>query len=172
MKKLFYLKSNIKQGVFMGLAFCFYTTFIWLTNLDTIYLAYGQYLDIAIILLPISVIFWAINQEIKKNNITIIQRISIAILVSLISFIIYNPFLYLYHHYINPEWFNAVLNLKELDLKSMNTPVNEIQLELSRMKVSSIAKAGLFQLSSIISSVIIIPILIAMLSFIFFKNKK
>ena len=126
---------------------------MWLTNLDNIYLRFGQYLDVAIILLPISVIFWAINQEIKKNNITIIQRISIAILVSLISFIIYNPFLYLYHHYINPEWFNAVLNLKELYLKSINTPLNEIQLELSRMKVSSIAKAGLFQFSSIISSV-------------------
>ena len=172
MKKIFNLKSNLLAGVILGFAFCVYTTLMWLTKLDSTYLSFGQYLDMLIILLPISVIFYTIKTATKKNKILVIQRISIAVFISFISFIIYNPFLYIYHHFINPEWFDAVLNLKELELKVINTPINEIKLELSRMKNSSIAKADLFQFSSIIASVVIIPMLIALLSLIFIKNEK
>ena len=86
---------------------------MWLTKLDTTYLNIGQYFDMAIILLPISMIFWAIKQETNAYKVSIIQRIGIAIYVSAISYLIYNPYLYAYHHFINPEWYTAVLDLKE-----------------------------------------------------------
>jgi uncharacterized membrane protein YesL len=95
-----FLKSTYKYGIFMGLSFCLYTTLMWLTKLDTTYLSVGQYLDTAIIALPIAMIFMAINHENKMYSVTILQRIGIAIFISLISFLIYDPFLYVYHHYM------------------------------------------------------------------------
>ena len=97
----------------MGLAFCLYTTLMWLTKLDTTYLSIGQYFDMAIILLPIAMIFWAIKQETNSYKVLIIQRIGIAVFVGAISYLIYDPYLFVYHHYINPDWFISVLDLKE-----------------------------------------------------------
>lgn len=82
------LKTNFKYGVIMGLSFCLYTIFMWLTKLDTTYLHIGQYFDMAIILLPITVIFWTLKKVIIVKQITIMQRIMIAVFVGLVSFVI------------------------------------------------------------------------------------
>ena len=156
----------------MGLAFCLYTTLMWLTKLDTTYLNIGQYFDMAIILLPISIIFWAIKQETHSYKVSIIQRIGIAVYVSAISYLIYNPYLYTYHHFINPDWYTAVLDLKELELNAENTSQEEITKTLDSMSTSSIAQAGLFRLSSMIPSVLVVPSLVALLSLVFIRNKR
>ncbi len=144
---------------------------MWLTKLDTTYLSIGQYVDMAIILLPIVVIFWAIKQETNSYRVSVIQRIGIAIFVSAISYLIYNPFLYTYHHFINPDWYTAVLDLKEIELTAANTPQIEITETLETMRTSSVAQAGLFRLSSLIPSVVVVPTLVALLSLIFIRNK-
>jgi Protein of unknown function (DUF4199) len=167
-----FLKSTYKYGILMGLSFCFYTTFMWLTKLDTNYLSMGQYLDTAIIVLPIAMIFLAINHENKMYAVTILQRIGIAIFIGLISFLMYDPFLYVYHHYINPTWFNAVLDLHENTLKASGIDAVEITKQLDMEKAHNAKQSGLFRLSSFIPSVVILPILIALLSLIFIRHKK
>lgn len=171
MKLQNHLQNTLMQGVIMGLAFCFYTVLMWLTRLDTTYLNIGQYFDMAIIILPVLIIFWAIKQENQKQKINLFKRILIAIFVSLISFIIYDPFLYSYHHFINPDWFSFVLSLKEADLIAVNTDSNLIAEQLQNMKDTAIAQSALFRPSAIIPSVLIIPTLIALLSLIFIKSK-
>lgn len=165
------LKGTFKQGIVMGLGFCFYTIFMWLTKLDTTYLNIGQYLDMAIIALPVFIILWAIRQENIKGKINVLERILIAIFVGLISFLIYDPFLYIYHHFINPDWFSAVLNLKEAELTSAKMDANVMADQLQKMKDSTVAQSGLFRLSALIPSVIIIPTLIALISLLFFRTK-
>ena len=164
-------RNTFKQGVIMGLTFCFYTVFMWLTRLDTTYLNIGQYFDMAIIILPISMIFWAIRQENNIYKVTILQRIIIAVFVSAISFLIYDPFLYVYHHFINPDWFSSVLSLKEADLIAVNTNPNLISEQLQNMKDTAISQSALFRPSAIIPSVLIIPTLIALFSLIFIRTK-
>lgn len=172
MKNLNLVKLTIVQGIIMGLGISLYTTFMWLTNLDTIYLSMGQYLDMAIILLPILIIFRAIKKANKSYRISAIKRVCIAICIGFVSFIIYEPFLYVYHHFINPDWFDAVLTLKEIELKLANIPEMEIAQVLGKMKTSSTAQAKLFRLSTLIPSVIIIPSIIALISLIFIKHTK
>lgn len=164
-------KSTLKYGGFMGLGFCLYTTLMWLTKLDTTYLSYGHYLDMAIIILPIGMIFWAIRQINYASSVTVVQRIVIAIFVSAVSYLIYDPFLYVYHQYINPEWFNAVLDLKEIELKAANASQETILNTLQKMKDSNIAQTGLYRLSSFLPSVIILPTLIALISIVFIRAK-
>ncbi len=167
-----FFKSTVKQGIIMGLSFCLYTTVMWLTKLDAVYLNIGQYFDMAIIILPILMILWAIRQENNRYTVTIIQRIIIAIFVGAVSYLIYEPFLYTYHNYINPDWFTSVLNLKEIDLNAVNTPQEAIIETLQKMKDLNASQSRLFTLSTAIPSVIIIPTLIALISLIFVKRKK
>lgn len=171
MTKTTFFKSGFKQGIIIGLSFCLCTILMWLTKLDTTYLNIGQYFDIAIILLPVLMIFWIIKKHIDWYKVTIIQRIVMAVFVGFIPYLIYDPFLYIYHHYINPDWYNAVLNLKETGLIAAHIPQNKITAILKEMKTSPLAQAGLFRLSTAIASVIILPVLIALISLIFIRNK-
>ncbi|MBK9928909.1 MAG: DUF4199 domain-containing protein [Saprospiraceae bacterium] len=171
MIKTSFFKSTFKQGVIMGLSFCLYTTLMWVAKLDTTYLSFGQYLDMAIIILPIIMILWAINQERNSYTITVIQRIVIAIFVGAISYLIYDPFLFVYHHYINSEWFNSVLSLKEIELKAANESPERILEILQKMKESNATQSGLFRLSTLVPSVFIIPTLIALISIVFIRGK-
>jgi hypothetical protein len=169
MDKLIF-QSTLKQGVYMGLGFCAYTTIMWLTKLDTTYLSTGQYLDMAIIVLPLFMILWAIKQANDAFKISLLQRFAVAIWVAAISTFIYNPFLYIYHHSINPNWFNAVLALKETELKAVNSSQEIITSTLQKMQVANQAQSGMFRLSAVIPSVIVLPILITLISFIFIKR--
>jgi hypothetical protein len=162
--------ESIKYGVLMGLGFCLYTIVMWLTKLDSTYLNIGQYFDMAIILLPLSIISLGIYKQNKLKNVTLLQRILIAIIIGTVSFIIYNPFLYFYHNVINPEWFSSVLTLKEVELTKANVSPDLIAEQLQRMKDSSIANAGVFKLSSIIASVFVLPVLISFISLLFIKK--
>lgn len=172
MKNINFLQAQIKFGIIMGLLFCSYTILMWLLKLDSIFLNIGQYFDMAIILLPLTIISLAIHIENKRNSITLIKRLTIAIFISSISFIIYDPFLYIYHHFINPEWFVSVLELKERDLKTLQIPQNLINDELLKMKNSNVSQSGVFRLSSLIPSVIIVPVIIALLTLTFIKKSK
>lgn len=165
-------KTTYIIGLVMGVGFCLYTTIMWLTRLDGTYLYIGQYFDMLIIILPVFMIIYAIKQEVIGNKITFLKRACVALIVGAISFTIYDPYLYIYHHYINPGWYNAVLDLKEIELKAANTPSSEINKTLQTMRTSSVAQSGMFRLSALIPSVVIIPFLIALLSYLFVQNKK
>jgi hypothetical protein len=159
-------------GVVLGLSMCVYSAVMWLTRLDTTYLRYGQYLDMAVILVPITVISLAIRRENSLRRVTLLQRIAIAIIVGAASTIIYDPFLWVYHHVINPDWFNGVLQLREAQLKGLGTPANEIAVQLQTMRDSATARAPLFHPSAVVASVLVIPILIALLSLLYIRPGK
>ena len=145
---------------------------MWLTKLDSTHLKVGKYFDILIILLPISIILITIKKENSLSKLNISQRIFIAIYVSAISFIIYAPFIYCYHNYVNPDWFNFVLDLKKEELICTNMPKTQIDTILNEMKIANDAQNKLFRLSALIPSVIIIPSIIALFSLVFTRNKK
>jgi hypothetical protein len=170
MDKLIF-QSTVKYGVYMGLGFCAYTALMWLTKLDSTYLSIGQYLDMAIIILPLGMILWAIKYAKDAFQISMLQRFVVAIWVAAISTFIYDPFLYLYHHVINPNWFNAVLALKETELRAANSSQELIASTLQKMQVANQAQSGMFRLSAVIPSVIVLPILITLISFIFIRQK-
>ena len=166
------IKTSLKYGIIMGLSFCLYTILMWLTKLDSTYLNIGQYLDMLIILLPILVIFKAIGVERGTHKITFMSRVTIAIMVGAVSYLIYEPFLFVYHNNINPEWFNHVLNLRQSTLRATGIVENEIMETITKMKESNILQNKMFKLNVLVASGLVIPFLVSMLSFIFIKNKK
>jgi hypothetical protein len=172
MKFTAHLKNTYKFGIIMGLGFCFYTIFMWLTKLDTTYLKIGQHFDKAIIIWPILIIMMAIWQANKLSRIPILHRVALAVFIGLNSFIIYDPFLYAYHQFINPDWFEAVLRLEEERLIAASTDPVSIGMQLQKMKDFNVAQSSLFRLNALLPSVIIIPTLIALLSLIFIRKNR
>jgi hypothetical protein len=164
-------KSTLLQGLIMGLGFCLYTTFMWLTQLDTTHLNIGQYLDMLIVFWPITVIFWAIRQENQKQALSVITRIGIALWIGLLSYLIYEPYLYTYHNFINPDWFSYVLDLKEAELKAAHTATEKITETLQQMIEANVQQNGIFKLSTFIPSVVVLPTLIALVTLVFIKKK-
>jgi hypothetical protein len=165
------LKLATKKGILMGLCFCAYTFIMWITKLDSQFLVYGQYLDIAIILLPILLILFSIKQSLKIAELTTIHRILLAIYIGLLSQLIYSPFLYIYHNFINPNWFDAVIELKINSLKIENIAEDKISSIVEKIKLNNIAQNEIYSLSSFIPSVFILPTLIALISLLFKKWK-
>lgn len=165
------LKLATKNGILMGLCFCAYTFIMWITKLDSAYLKYGQFLDIGIILLPIFIILLSIKHSLKIAELKIIQRIILAIYIGLLSQLIYSPFLYAYHNFINPNWFDAVIELKINSLKIENIADDKISSIVEKMKLNNISQNRIYSLSSFIPSVFILPTLIALISLLFKKWK-
>ena len=170
--KMNFLKRTFKYGIIMGFCFCLYTLFMWLTKLDTKYLNIGEYLDIAIIILPIIIIFIAIKNEIKFSEVNIMRRIGIGLVVGIISYLIYSPFLYFYHNYINPEWFNSVLSLAETKLIEIKTEPQVIAEKIQKMRENNLTQKAMFRMGAFIPSAVVIPILISLLSIIFIRKRK
>lgn len=172
MKNGRYLKSVLINGIILGFMFCLYTTLMWVSKLDTTYLRIGQYLDMAVILLPIVVIILAIVKLHKQQRISLAARFIVAIGISAVSYLIYDPFLYAYHEYINQEWFDSVLQLKETELKALGKTQSEIATTLEKMKANNKLQSGIYRMATLIPSVVVIPVLIGLISFLFTRKKR
>jgi Protein of unknown function (DUF4199) len=166
-----FFKTTYKYGIYLGLGLCLYTVFMWLTKLDMAHYHIGQYLDFAVILLPVFLIFIAIKQETKAYKVSIVQRLGIAVFIGLIGYLIYDPFLYIYHHFINPDWYNGVLNLAEKTMQAAGKSATEIAENLTTMKEQNAKTTGLFELGGAVASALVMPLVIGLLSLIFVKNK-
>ena len=158
-----------KYGTFLGLGFCSYTIFMWLTRLDSTYLNIGQYLDIAIVVLPLTVILLAVRSARSIGRISIIGRFTMVLGIGLISFVIYAPFLYAYHNYINPTWFDSVLSLQEQKLTAKNLEPIQVSEQLRKMKEANDVHSGIF--AGFLPSVIILPILVGLITWPLSRNR-
>lgn len=163
--------STLKHGLIMGLGFCLYTLFMWLSHLDSTHLNIGQYFDMLVVLWPMAMILGAIRQEHQKQALTLLPRIGIALWIGLISYLIYEPFLYLYHHYINPDWFSYVLDLKETELKAAHASARQITETLHEMIQANARQEGLFKWNTFVPSVVVLPGLIALVSLVWTRKK-
>lgn len=161
----------LKYGAIMGLAFCAYTLFMWLTELDTTYLRYGQYLDMAVIALPVTVIFLALKKARDHFRLKLLDRLAIAVGVGFISYVIYHPFLYVYHEFINPDWYEAVIALQREKLSAAGTSSAELERAITDLRARNAAGSGLFSPAPFIASVLVVPALIAFLSLLFIRNR-
>lgn len=162
------IATEVKYGVLLGVVMCVYTVFMWGTNLDSTYLSIGHYFDIAVIILPLSITFLAIWAKSKETGPTLLTRIVCGLVVNLVGYIIYTPFLLLYHRYINPRWMDYVLKLKENELIAQNSSPDHIRETLLNIQVTSSDTNQIF--SGLIVGVIVFGALFSLLTLPFFRK--
>ncbi|WP_324680537.1 DUF4199 family protein [Hymenobacter sp. GOD-10R] len=164
------LKNILRYGLLLGLALCLYTTLMWLTQLDTRYLATGQYLDIVVVLLPIGFMSAAIRQHKRRQGyLGAGQRIAVSVGIGHVAELLYRPYLYAYHTRLNPEWFSAVLALKRTELMAAGRSAQNITTELARLQATHARPAGMF--AGWWVSAFVLPALIALLTLLFLRNQ-
>jgi len=104
------MRTEIKYGLIFGAGICLYTLSAHLLGFYTTDIQIGKYGDIVIILLPIVVIFLAIREKRQVDgSLSLFQGIKTGLLVALVSFPISTIFLWIYHHYINPNWLEFII---------------------------------------------------------------
>ena len=147
MPRLSFLLTIFRYGLLLGGSLCLYTTLMWLTRLDTNYLAAGQYLDIAVSLLPIVLIAAAIRQLLRRAPLRWWQRLGVGVGVAVVAELLYRPYLALYHTYLNPGWFSFVLALKRTELLAAGRSAAAIAAELANSRRSMPGRRGCFRAS-------------------------
>lgn len=163
------IRTEIKFGIYLGLTLCLYTIFMWLTELDTTYLAVGRHLDTAVIILPLFFTFLAVWKKSQETQLTFLKRILAGLMVNFISFLIYSPFLIIYHHLINPDWLKYVLELREKELLAQNATPDTIKSALELTAKSGNDFSHL--ISGFIVGVIIFGIAFSLLTIPFIRTK-
>lgn len=131
------MRTEVKYGIYLGIALCLYTILMWLTKLDTVYLHIGHYFDFAVILLPLTFTFLAIRQKAREINLTFPKIILCGLIVNFLSFLIHTPFLIVYHQFINPDWLRYVFELKEKELVAQNVEPDKIKAMLNGIASTS-----------------------------------
>lgn len=165
----FWLKNLLKYGLLLGLLLCLYTVLMWLTRLDTTYLAVGQYLDVAISLLPISLLVLAIRQQLRHGQLRVLPRVGVGVGVGVVAELVYRPFLALYHAYLNPSWFSYVLALRRTELLAAGQQAAGVAAEVARLQAVQARQAGVF--SGFWLSALALPALVALLTLPFLRNQ-
>ncbi len=169
MKATPFLRNLVHHGLVLGLGLCLYTTIMWLTRLDTRYLAAGQYLDMAVVVLPVGVLAAAMNRQRQRAYLPGWQRVGLAIGMGVVAELLYRPYLALYHHYLNPEWFSWVLALKRTELLAAGHGAATVAAELAQLQAAHARQTGVF--SSFWVSALVLPALVALLTWPFLRNR-
>ncbi|TGE18960.1 hypothetical protein [Hymenobacter elongatus] len=163
------LKTVVTYGLVLGCSLCLYTTLMWLTRLDTVYLATGQYLDVAVVALPVGVLAAAINQQRRRAYLPGWQRVGLALGVAIVAELVYRPYLALHHNWLNPEWFSFVLALEQAELLAAGRSAAAIAAELARLQAAHARQTGVF--SGFWISAVVLPALVALLTLPFLRNR-
>ena len=164
------LRTLLTYGLLLGLLLGLYTTLMWLTHLDTTYLAAGQYLDIAVLLLPVGCLVAAIRQQCRLGYLSGLRRLALGVGVMALAETLYRPYLYLYHTVINPTWFSAVLTLKRTELTAAGRSAAAIATELARLQAGQARQAGMFH--GFWLSALVFPVLVTLLTWPLLRNRK
>lgn len=164
-----FLRTLLTYGLLLGLLLGVYTTLMWLTRLDTTYLAIGQYLDMAVMLLPVGCLAAAIHRQRRQGYLSGLRRVALGIGVMALAELLYRPYLYLYHTVINPTWFSAVLALKQTELTTAGRGAASIAAELARLQTSHGQQAGMFH--GFWLSALVLPVLVTLLLWPVLRNR-
>ncbi|GAB4475596.1 MAG: hypothetical protein OHK0057_23530 [Thermoflexibacter sp.] len=85
------------------------------------------------------------------------NRLLIATGVGLITYLIHVPYMYVYHNFINPDWFDAIVTLRKHNMEAQDIPKAQIQLKIEQMIKTNKINNKVFSMGAFLFSVIIIP---------------
>lgn len=132
------MNTEIKFGLIFGFGICAYILLAHLLGLYTTNIQAGKYADIVITLLPVVVLFLAIwEKRARRGSLSLLQGIKTGLLVALVSFPVSTAFLWIYHHFINPNWLNFIL-AHERDVMTRNgLGTTEIASRLDAIRIGN-----------------------------------
>lgn len=165
------MKTEIKFGIILGLGICAYTLIAHFLGFYTNNIQAGKYGDTIIIILPIVVLFLAIREKRNvRGFLTLLGGIKTGLLTVLVSYPLSTAFLWIYHHYINPSWFENILAYEQKVLENSGLSSAEIAEKVNALRAGNSDFAQI--VSGLIGAVVLGLILSFILSLIMRKKRR
>jgi hypothetical protein len=129
------LKTEIKFGLILGLGICAYTMVAHVFGFYRDNIRAGKYGDMAVILLPIAVLFLALREKRSRSgSLSIFAGVRTGLAVAFLSFPISAAFLWIYHHYINPGWLEFIIAYEREAMIRAGAGASDVGMRVDQMR--------------------------------------
>ncbi|MBN8694618.1 MAG: DUF4199 domain-containing protein [Bacteroidetes bacterium] len=165
------MKIFLKFGLIQAAIYITWSLVIYITGLDTTYIHIGYISDYLVLLIPIIVTYKGLKADALSlpQSYTLLNGLKTGLLLNLVCYSIYMPFLIVYHTFINPEWLDYVLKLTETKLLERNVAPEAIKVSLETISKQSTISNHI--ISGLIFGVILIGGLISVISTLIIRRK-
>jgi hypothetical protein len=137
------MRIAVKWGVILGVAVCLWTLMLHVLGFYTTNIAAGLKADLVATVLPVGAIALAIRERLRAGPLSFGQVVATAVVVGLISVPITAGFLWWYHHYMNPQWVDYIIEHQRRTLGEAGASADEIEQMVMRQRASATARAQL-----------------------------
>jgi hypothetical protein len=140
-----------------------WTLFLHVMGWYTTNLAAGQIADRVVIVLPIAAIALALRERARAGvpPLRFVTALAVGAGVGLVSAVIFTPFLWWYHHVMNPAWLDHLIAFERKTLAAAGTAVADIEraIENTRRGATDSAQITGGFVGSLIMSVVVAAVL-------------
>lgn len=163
-------RIGIRWGLILGVAVCLWTLALHVLGFYTVNPGAGQRADVLATALPVVAVVGAFRERLKRAaRISFGEAISIGFVLGLTSACITVPFLWFYHHYVNPQWLELLISWSRERLNATGASPAEMEQALSRLQASGTDRSQV--ISGFVGS-IVIAIVIAILATIVLRIRE
>jgi hypothetical protein len=156
-----------RWGVALGVALAAWTLFVHVMGWYTTNLAAGRIADRVVIVLPIAAIALALRNRARGGvrPLGFVTALGVGAGVGLISAIVFTPFLWWYHHFMNPAWLDHVIAFERGRLAGVGTAAADIEraIETTRRGATDVAQITGGFVGSLILCVVVAALLWALM---------
>jgi hypothetical protein len=129
------MRLAIKWGVLLALAVILWTVGVHLLGIYTVRIQYAHAVDTAAFVLPVTVLTLALLQERQRlgGELALGRGVFIGATVGAVSAPPTVVALWIYHHFVNPEWLSLLASYEQTRLAGAGVPPDEIATTLARL---------------------------------------
>jgi hypothetical protein len=137
------MRTAVKWGVILGAAVCVWTLLLHVLGFYTTNIRAGQTADLIALVLPIVAIVAALREKRATGSLTLKQAVATGLAVGLVSLPITAGFLWMYHHFINPDWNELIVAYRRDGLAQSGASAEAIAAMETSQRASGTDRAQL-----------------------------
>lgn len=163
------MKTELKYGFIIGVTTCLWILTEYLLGFHTTKLNIGKFSGYFAMVIPIVFIYMAFSRIRKeRKEFSIFQGLKSGLIISVVAAIISTTFLFIYNHYINPQWMELAWEWEKAQMLQAGVSEAEIQKKVDQFKAIAHPTSQIIMgLSGTITMGLIISLIIS-----FFLRKK
>jgi hypothetical protein len=127
-------RTGVKWGITLGAAVCLWTLAVHQLGFYTTRLAAGQRADLIATILPIIAVVLAVRERARIQQLKWTNLLAIGAVTGLVSAIVTVPFLWWYHHVVNPGWLDRLVEFRTQVMTAAGASAGEIATAVDRLR--------------------------------------
>jgi len=126
----------VRWGIVLGIALSLWTLVVHIMGWYTTNLAAGQIADRVVIVLPVAALALALRDAARGRGqpIRFTTALALGAGIGLVSAVIFTPFLWWYHHVMNPAWLDHLIAFERGRLAAAGTAAVEIERTIDTIR--------------------------------------